>query len=251
MTIEKQNERETSKNTKNPQKAKYPLGNLLVSFMRQEPFFAYVISRLTHQSSTEITTAGVYVREKRWYLLYNVDFLSSLSREQCFGLLKHECYHLIFDHCTNRSYPDKELWNIATDLAINSLIPLKELPEGALLPAQEYVLPHPSSTTDRDLKRIVFEINTIFENLPPDQSAEYYYKELQSNAKLQKLRLELNKKNIDLCGDTSHKSLIPMEHHGWQYEDGENQIQDRLDRIFRLAYQDFADSHHEYKGFPY
>ena len=46
-------------------------------------------------------------------MLYNVHFLSTLTKEKCFGLFKHECYHLILDHCTNRSHKDKDLWNIA------------------------------------------------------------------------------------------------------------------------------------------
>ena len=75
----------------------YPLGHFFVYFMQKEPFFAYVISRLSHEERSDIKTAGVYVHQKRWYLLYNMDFISTLSPQHLIGLLKHECYHLIFE----------------------------------------------------------------------------------------------------------------------------------------------------------
>jgi len=225
-----------SKNSKT-----FPMGNFLVAFVRHEPFFAHVISRLAHQASTDTKTAGVFVRNKRWYLLYNEEFLSSLPKEKCFGLFKHECYHLILDHCTNRAHSDKELWNIAADLAINSLIPVHELPDGALLPAQEDLVAQPT-TNDRDIKRIVFEINTIFENLPPSQSAEYYYKALKEDKDLNRLREELRKKKFNLCGSES-RSLIPIDHEGWKYENGENQIQGRLNKILQSAYEELMEGY--------
>ena len=55
----------------------------------------HVISRLAHQASKDTKTAGVFVRNKRWYLLYNEEFSIFFTKEKCFGLFKHECYHLI------------------------------------------------------------------------------------------------------------------------------------------------------------
>ena len=54
------------------------------------------------------------------------------------GLLKHECLHLVFEHTTTRRHTPHIIWNYATDLAINSLIPEDELPEGGLIPGKPF-----------------------------------------------------------------------------------------------------------------
>ena len=55
-----------------------------------------------------------------------LDFVSNTTcTKKMFGLLKHECYHLIYQHVVLLESKNHTLmWNIATDLAINSTIPL-------------------------------------------------------------------------------------------------------------------------------
>ena len=50
--------------------------------------------------------------------------------------MKHEFYHLIFQHVTDRLPPEglTKIWNVATDLAINSHL-IGELPEGGCIPS--------------------------------------------------------------------------------------------------------------------
>ena len=218
-------------------KKTYPLGNFFVYFMGVEPFFSYVISRLSHQEQSDIQTAGVYVYQKRWYLLYNLNFISTLTTKQLIGLLKHECYHLIFDHCTTRVHANHDLWNIATDLAINSLIPLDELPPRSLLPGKEDMIQYPLVTKNKAIKRIIFEMNCVFEQLPPNQSAEFYYAALQSNSTLQRIRNELQQINIPFSGKDG---LIQIDHSGWGYTDGENQVKARLEQILQDSYKEFV-----------
>jgi len=89
-------------------------------------------------------------------MIYNPDFLASLPEHQVKGVLKHEFYHLIFEHVTNRK-PDgvpHKTWNIAADLAINSHLK-GELPEFACMPG---VGP--------------------FEDFPLGESAEWYLKNI-------------------------------------------------------------------------
>jgi len=75
-------------------------------------------------------------------LAYNPEFFAGMTDKQMAGVLKHEFYHLIFDHVTgdrivSATGDDKitKLWNVATDLAINSHL-VGELPEGALFPGE-------------------------------------------------------------------------------------------------------------------
>jgi predicted metal-dependent peptidase len=94
-------------------------------------------------------------------LLYNPDFFEELSDKHRAGVLKHEFYHLVFDHVTGRK-PDgvnHRLWNIATDLAINSHL-VNELPDNCLFPGRA---------------------GTPFEKYPVGKSAEWYLEALKKD----------------------------------------------------------------------
>ena len=123
-----------------------------------EPFFAALSRRVDKRATTAIPTAAVLVNPDtaQFEMLYNPEFFQRLNDDARRDVLKHEMYHLIFEHLTGRR-PDGEsqrLWNFATDLAINSH--LHNLPEGCLKPGQ-----------DR------------FKDYPEGQTAEWYLEELK------------------------------------------------------------------------
>ena len=122
--------------------------------LMDEPFFAALSRKIEKRADYNIPTAGVRVdpESAQFEMIYNPDFFASLPEEQVRGVLKHEFYHLIFEHVTSRKpegVPHKA-WNIAADLAINSHLQ-GELPEMACMPG---VGP--------------------FEDLPLHKSAEWY-----------------------------------------------------------------------------
>jgi len=137
--------------------------------LMNEPFFAGISRRVDKRPNRAIPTAGVRVNPEtvQFELLYNPDFFASLTDKQKLGVLKHEFYHLVFDHVTGRnpSPPTEDgkpgefckLWNYATDLAINSHI-RDELPEMCLAPGEKQ-----------------------FADYPVGKSAEWYYAELKKN----------------------------------------------------------------------
>jgi predicted metal-dependent peptidase len=140
--------------------------------LMDEPFFAALSRKIEKREDRSISTAGVRVDPvtAQFEMIYNPEFLASLPEEQVRGVLKHEFYHLIFDHVTSRSTPagvSHKLWNICQDLAINSHLQ-GELPDWACMPGRK---------------------DTPFENLPFGQTAEWYLKELedQGHAKQQKM----------------------------------------------------------------
>ncbi len=123
--------------------------------LMEEPFFAAISRRIDKRASYAIPTAGVMVNPDtaQFEMLYNPKFFADLTDLQRAAVLKHEFYHVLFEHVTGRM-PDGvnlKLWNIATDLAINSH--LNHLPEGGLIPGEK---------------------GTPFENLPRGESAEWY-----------------------------------------------------------------------------
>ena len=107
--------------------------------LMDEPFFAALSRRIDKRIDKSIPTAGVRVNPTSGHfeMLYNPDFFEELPDIQRKGVLKHEFYHLIFEHVTGRkpSGINPKAWNIATDLAINSHL-IDELPEMCCMPGQ-------------------------------------------------------------------------------------------------------------------
>ena len=128
--------------------------------LESEPFFASLSRRINKKMTKAIPTAGVRITEDgQFEMVYNPDFFENLTVKERSGVLKHEFYHLIFEHVTGRLPPEgmTKMWNIATDLAINSHL-MDELPEQGCFPSRE-----------------------PFQDYPVGQSAEYYFKMLKED----------------------------------------------------------------------
>jgi predicted metal-dependent peptidase len=122
--------------------------------LMDEPFFAALSRKIEKRATTDIPTAAVLVDPDtaQFEMIYNPDFLASLPEEQVKGVLKHEFYHLIFEHVTSRMPEgvNPKVWNICADLAINSHL-VGELPDWVCWPG-----------------------GPNFEDLPAGMSAEWY-----------------------------------------------------------------------------
>lgn len=110
----------------------------LIGLMWDEPFFSKVLRTVTKVRSEDIPTAGVLAKDGDINMWWNPYFLAGLTSKQVKGLLKHECFHLVFEHTTTRRMEPHIVHNYATDLAINSMIPEEELPEGGLIPGKAF-----------------------------------------------------------------------------------------------------------------
>lgn len=127
-------------------KQQYSLENDLFRLLREEPFFAAISRCVEKEAKREVGTAGVTITDDGVYkLYYNPDWFVTLSDTHRRGILKHEFYHLLFEHLNGRVEYDKKnkseamRHNIAFDLAINCHIK-SELPEGGQLP-EKYNFP--------------------------------------------------------------------------------------------------------------
>ena len=122
--------------------------------LMDEPFFAALSRKIEKRADYNIPTAGVRVdpESAQFEMIYNPDFFASLPEEHVRGVLKHEFYHLIFEHVTSRKPEgvNHKVWNICADLAINSHL-VGELPDMACMPG-----------------------GPNFEDLPKGMSAEWY-----------------------------------------------------------------------------
>ena len=121
-------------------KSQFDLNKHTARLLMNEPFFAGLSRRIDKRKTTDIPTAGVMVDKKsaQFVLMYNPDYMEKLSDTQKLGVLKHEFYHLVFEHVTGRK-PEGGLTkqdNMCMDLAINSHL-IGELPDGACIPGQK------------------------------------------------------------------------------------------------------------------
>ena len=145
-------------------KTQFNLNIHTARLLMDEPFFASLSRRISKLSSKEIPTAGVRVNPDtaQFEMLYNPEFFEKLSDNERLDVLKHEFYHLIFEHVTGRK-PDAinpMTWNFATDLAINSH--LENLPKGCLKPGL---------------------VGSPFEDFPSGLTAEAYLELLKQQSK--------------------------------------------------------------------
>ena len=135
--------------------------------LMDEPFFAALSRRMDKRASNAIPTAGVTVTEEgKLQMVYNPKFFAPLSDEARKDILKHEFYHIVFQHVTGGRFlsfrdmapNERKIHNIAMDLAINGNLP--HLPEGACFPGQGQ-----------------------FAHLEPLKTAEHYLRELRKMQK--------------------------------------------------------------------
>ena len=135
--------------------------------LMDEPFFAALSRRMDKRASNAIPTAGVMVTEEgKLQMVYNPKFFAPLSEESKKDILKHEFYHIVFQHVTGNRFlsfrdmeaSERKIHNIAMDLSINGHLP--HLPEGACFPGKG-----------------------PFEHLEPFKTAEHYLKELRKMQK--------------------------------------------------------------------
>jgi predicted metal-dependent peptidase len=150
--------------------------------MWDEPFFAAMLRDITKVETTQIPTAGVLAKDGNIKMWWNRTFVAALEPKKVKGLLKHEVYHLVFEHTTSRKKTPHLIHNYATDLAINSLIAVEELPEGGLIPGRALVLKDDAREKMSPDALARFErISAKIESLPPMMSSEWYFGELMSD----------------------------------------------------------------------
>ena len=158
----------------------FDLDKFLVKLQLEEPFFCKVLRKVTKIRTESIPTAGVLVRDGDIKLWWNPKFLASLTPKQVIGLLKHECYHLVFEHTTTRRYEPHIVWNYGADLAINSLIPEDELPEGGLIPGKAFEALTAEQLEKMNPKRVE-QYNALSNKIvsfPKGQAGEWYFARL-------------------------------------------------------------------------
>lgn len=173
----------------------------LIPFLQDCAFFAELSRQLTKVPSRELPTAAISYDSQtdQIAMYYNPEFLDSLSNWEIRGVLTHEFYHLVFGHLAARRKNPGRLWNVATDLAINSIIiknagkpraagendrDARPLPRFVLVPGQ-----WPTRPDGRELSKEEkegSELGAIIASFPDMQASEWYFNKLMEAAKSSK-----------------------------------------------------------------
>lgn len=188
--------------------AEFDIHASCLSLILQEPFYGNTFRVVTKQACkpSVCPTAGVCVIDGTLTMVYNPEFMAALPTKQVHGILKHECLHLVFQHCTLRRNEPHEIWNIAADLAINCQLEDGELPEGCYSPGKRWaafpeeskaVMRENGASEDAITKRVeeYDKMNDFIAALGTGWSAEQYFAELMDNPEIKK---QLQKKQMSL-----------------------------------------------------
>jgi len=171
----------------------FKLDRHLISFLQDSPFFAELSRYIRKVPTKDLPTAGVAYDQEfdDLTLFWNPDFFAGLNDAEVRGVLIHEFYHLVFQHISARLKKPAKMWNVATDLAINSLIADHAagnngiaLPQGGLLPG---VFPQPADGRKlTDEEKAAMPIAQLISQLPRNHASEWYYEKLKEKAEEEK-----------------------------------------------------------------
>ena len=154
-------------------------GDFLYVYMN-DPFLGQISMELTKVLDLKAPTAYVGLRrdgrgEYEIILGYNPRFFRSLTKHQRVGVIKHELYHLIFQHIFGRGVTDpdnQKLFNWAADLAINSIIGKENLPDMCLIPGHRPIDPSTGKPVEGKFAEFI-------ETAKPLEASDYYFEELR------------------------------------------------------------------------
>lgn len=161
----------------------------LIVFLQESPFYAELSRHIRKTPTKGLPTAGVTFNKEtdELVLLWNPEFFETLTNTEVKGVLLHEFNHLIFGHLADRRREPPKTWNIATDLAINSLIYAgaskhngqaedRPLPREGLVPGQRpHMDPDMLAKAPADQAAAYNQFADLIASFPTLQTSEWYF----------------------------------------------------------------------------
>ena len=206
----------------------------LVKLMWDEPFYSAISRRISKSRSLDLPTAGVCVIDGSPSLLWNPVFFNEMTDKEVRGVLIHEFMHLIYDHVTLRKRDPHMLWNLATDCAINSMIPESNLPVDCVFPGKM----NPKSDPNDPIWKAIA-------SFPRGQSSDWYMSRLMEDEDVQQKMQDIENGE----GDASEYGFD--DHEGWgDMSDAEKElVKGKIREILRDAVKE-ADSKNGWGSVP-
>jgi predicted metal-dependent peptidase len=174
----------------------------LMVFLQESAFYTVISRHLRKVPSEDLPTAAVTFDAKadELRLYYNPKFFDSLTNLQVKNVLIHEFNHITFGHLAARRREPGSTWNIATDLAINSMIVTNgakrresdasdgaPLPKGCLIPGERpFIPPEQIAKMSPEHLASINEMADMIEKFPHGQASEWYFNKVVELAQKQK-----------------------------------------------------------------
>ena len=86
--------------------------------LQTQPFYGDIVMQLEFREDTAVRTAGT----DGLRILYNPAFMNSLTDGEINFVLMHEIFHVLLLHCVRDRGKDPQIWNIAADFVVNSML---------------------------------------------------------------------------------------------------------------------------------
>ena len=135
--------------------AQMKVSRAITKLVISHPFFGSMALSLDVHQDDNIGTMCTDGKSIKW----SAEFVNEISQDETTGTMAHEACHVTFKHMLRRGERDPELWNIATDFAINDIL----LEAGFTLPK--------GGLYDPQYKGLSAE--TIYDRLPDDAKEQF------------------------------------------------------------------------------
>ena len=89
-----------------------------MELLRKLPFYGDILTNVEIVSSREYPTAWTDGRS----IFYNPSFMLKQSEGQMHFIIMHEILHMLLMHCYRAGKKDPQIWNIAADVMVNSML---------------------------------------------------------------------------------------------------------------------------------
>lgn len=119
------------------EKNRIRLAKAKTSLILEHPFIGSIAMRMPFELSKQIPTAAT--NGKR--VVFNPEFLDTLTDEEVKFLAAHECFHPMLEHIFRRNGRQAKRWNMAGDYVINQLLTdegIGKMPKQGLLDRNIY-----------------------------------------------------------------------------------------------------------------
>jgi len=166
-------------------KYEYNITEICMSFLEGRRFYATILSKLVKVKMDKIETAAVGFNEHgKLTLLYNEDFLLSLSLKKAQAVLEHEVLHIFFRHPTRFPFENitpeiKKINNIGCDMAINQYV--DSMPDAQDF--KDFFKRNNPNITAKDLEGVKGCFYPETYNFPREKNADFYIEELKKMEK--------------------------------------------------------------------
>lgn len=91
--------------------------------LQTQPFYGDIVMQLEFREDTAVRTAGT----DGLRILYSPAFMNSLTDGEINFVLMHEIFHVLLLHCVRDRGKDPQIWNIAADFVVNSMLTRRDM----------------------------------------------------------------------------------------------------------------------------